>query len=163
MENYELTLLAPATLNQEELNSGLQGVASFIQDQGGMVTNQDTRGRRVLPIQINKQKEAYLVVMRFSADPATIQTIQGGLRANPAILRHALLAWKPKKISGKIQEKPSGQNQQTELPEPKVQIADIDRQLEELFGEKKVEKEEQDQPDNAAEKAAEETVQTKTE
>lgn len=135
MQNYELTLLCPATLNQEELQKALQSVILTLGDKGAIGMNQDMRGRRILPQGIKKQKEAYLISIKFMSDPNNAQAIQESIKANPSVLRSAFLTYTPRKMEEKIVVHSAVLSDAAQ--EPKVEIADIDKQLEELFGEKK--------------------------
>ena len=56
MRNYELTLVFSGNLKTEQLIQALEEIISLIQGKGGILLNQDIRGKRALPSSIKTQK-----------------------------------------------------------------------------------------------------------
>ena len=124
MKNYELALILSLELNTEELNKAIQDIAAFIQEKGGLIKNQELRG---------KQRGGILATLAFSVNAQEIENIQKKLKENARIL-HFMAILAPKK---RIAAAPSLSVQQapkiTMSEEPKMSAQDIDKKLEEIF------------------------------
>lgn len=134
MRNYELTLLLKPGL-EEALRQELSAkVASLLQEAGALIVSQDSKGKRFLASPIAKQREAELAVVKFTVDPQRIPDVEKGLKATEAILRFTLLSWLPRKAQERTVARPvtfAAAQENTE--EPRVELGDIDKKLEEIF------------------------------
>jgi len=134
MRNYELTLLLKADLRESELQKLLGEIASMLQDEGALITSQDSKGRRTLPALVKKHSEAELAVVKFALDPQKLVGIEKSLRAKENILRFALLSYIPQKAKERTIAKTVATPAVKETTEEqKVEIGDIDKKLEEIF------------------------------
>lgn len=130
MRNYELTLLLPATLAEEQLQTLLGQIAGELQDQGALVMTQEGKGRRAFPAPIKKQREGCLALIKFTLDPAKIPQIQEILKGRENILRFLLLGSSPGKVHEPLMAQSAAPK---ETLEEKVELGEIDKKLEEIF------------------------------
>ena len=134
MRNYELTLLLKVGLTEGELQGHLGEIASMLQDEGALIISQDSKGKRALLAPVNKHSEAQLAVIKFSADPQKIESIDKNLKEKESVLRFALLSYTPQKAKQRIIVKtPVASVAKEATEEEKVEIGDIDKKLEEIF------------------------------
>ena len=91
MRNYELTLILSANLAEEQVNNTIQKIASFLQEKGGILGNQDIKGKKPLLAPISKQVEGYVVVLKFTIGSEHITELEAQLKENEEVLRHMLL------------------------------------------------------------------------
>jgi len=134
MRNYELTLLLKVGLTEGELQGHLGEIASMLQDEGALIISQDSKGKRALLAPVNKHSEAQLAVIKFSADPQKIESIDKNLKEKESVLRFTLLSYTPQKAKQRIIVKtPAASVAKEATEEEKVEIGDIDKKLEEIF------------------------------
>lgn len=136
MRNYELSLLLKAELAEGQIQGLLGEVASILQDQGALLLSQDMKGKRTLPSPVKNQGIVELAVLKFSLDPAKLETVEKDLRTRDSILRFFMLSYLPRRARGnRVMAKTAAavvpERQETE--EEKVEIEDIDKRLEEIF------------------------------
>ncbi|MDA1337282.1 MAG: 30S ribosomal protein S6 [bacterium] len=136
MRNYELTLLLRTDVVESELQGLLGEISSMLQDEGALITSQDSKGKRALLAPVKKHAEARLAVIKFTIDPQKIEVMDKKLREKESILRFTLLSYAPgkakertilKTVVAAIVKEP------TELE--KVELEDIDKRLAEIFRE----------------------------
>ena len=144
MRNYELTLILTADLAEEQVNDTIGKIASFLQEKGGILGNQDIKGKRPLLAPINKQAEAYVVVLKFTIGAEHTAELEAELKENDQVLRHMLLISPQyiKKILTPSIATPSTVKAvqpvaAVTLQEPteKTDSTSIDKRLEEIFNE----------------------------
>tara|TARA_Y100000310_G_scaffold339501_1_gene432357 strand:+ start:920 stop:1339 length:420 start_codon:yes stop_codon:yes gene_type:complete len=136
MRNYELTLLLKADLNESELQELLGQIIALLQDEGALIMNQESKGKRSLVSPIQRNREAELAVVKFSLDPQKLGGIEKNLKAKESILRFALLSYLPRKAKERTMAKAIATPAQKEATEEeKVELGDIDKKLEEIFKE----------------------------
>ena len=130
MRNYELTLLLKVGLTEGELQGHLGEIASMLQDEGALIMSQDSKGKRALLAPVNKHSEAQLAVIKFSADPQKIESIDKNLKEKESVLRFALLSYTPQKAKQRfIVKTPAASVAKEATEEEKVEIGDIDKKL----------------------------------
>ncbi|MCH8048964.1 30S ribosomal protein S6 [Patescibacteria group bacterium] len=134
MRNYELTLLLKADLMESELQGLLGEIASMLQDESALIISQDSKGKRALLAPVNKHSEAQLAVIKFTADPQKIESINKNLKTKENVLRFTLLSYIPQRAKERIIAKtPAAPAAKETTEEKKVEIGDIDKKLEEIF------------------------------
>ena len=144
MRNYELTLILAADLAEEQVNDTIGKIASFLQEKGGILGNQDIKGKRPLLAPINKQAEGYVVVLKFTIAPEHTPELETELKENDQVLRHMLLIspqYIKKILTPSIATPVAAKTAQPvaaitpEEPTEKADSASIDKKLEEIFNE----------------------------
>lgn len=139
MRNYELTLVFSGDLKTEQLTQALEEIISFIQDKGGILLNQEIRGKRALLAPIKAQKEGNLAVVKFTIDPSHKEELGKYLKEDSKILRFLCIV----SVSRKAKQKtphltpsiayPAMPKEQVQEETKSIDLGDIDKKLEEIF------------------------------
>ena len=155
MRNYDVSLIFSPLLAEQEVNDILQKLASLIQEKGGILGDQQIRGKRPLLAPIKKQKEGYLVTLAFTLAPEQLEGFEKECKENQHILRFLIAKQAKKRFKGGpritlkqplianalSQPKPKEKIPATiassveEKREEKIDLKDIDEKLEEIFKE----------------------------
>lgn len=134
MKNYELILILSPLLTEEETNDLIGTLVSFLQEQGGLLSNQGIGKRAKLAYPIKKQNEGSVTTLSFTFSPDKIASLETRLKENTSILRYMLL----NKIIKASTIKPAApQLAPTRRDETlvKADAKEIDEKLEEIFKE----------------------------
>ena len=133
MKNYELTLILSPLLTETETNDLIGTLVSFLQEQGGLLSNQNIEKRTKLAYPIKKQSEGSITTLTFTFSPDKLKELEVKLKENTSILRYMLLN-KITKISEVTRKAPqlAPTTQKTSL---KADAKEIDEKLEEIFKE----------------------------
>ena len=150
MRNYELTLVFSEDLKADQLTQEQENIISFVQGKGGILLNQEIRGKRALLSPIKTQKEGNLAALKFTIDPSHIEELEKYLKEDQKILRFLCVV----SVSRKVKEKtphlfepepqsrrltpqigsiPAMPKEQTEGKTKIIDLGDIDKKLEEIF------------------------------
>ena len=139
MRNYELTLVFSGGLTSEQCTPALEGIVSLIQGKGGILLNQEIRGKRALLSPINTQKEGNLAGLKFTIDPVNIGEVEKYLKEDKKILRFLCLVSVLRKVKGKTPHLvpsigyPAMPQASTQEATGSIDLGDIDKKLEEIF------------------------------
>jgi ribosomal protein S6 len=122
MRNYELTYLISSGLSEEELKRFQEKIISLIQEVGG------TLGETKEPI---RKKVAYLATLNFHLSPEKLDSLEKRLKSENQIIRYMILVRKaPKKVL-----EVAIKSKKIIKPEPKVELKEIEKKLEEILDE----------------------------
>jgi len=133
MRNYELTCLISPDLSEEELNTIKEKIASFIQQEGGILGETTSPQKRVLAYPIKKKSLTYLVIINFQLSPEKIENLENQLKNEKGLLRY-LLAIKPLiKEMAPTFRKPIKARLVKKKPVEKVELKEIEKKLEEIL------------------------------
>jgi len=122
MRNYELTYLISSGLSEEELKRFQEKIISLIQEIGG------TLGETKEPI---RKKVAYLATLNFHLSPEKLDSLEKRLKSENQIIRYMILVRKaPKKVL-----EVAIKSKKIIKPEPKVELKEIEKKLEEILDE----------------------------
>jgi small subunit ribosomal protein S6 len=160
MRNYDVSLIFSPLLEEQAINDIAQQLASFVQEKGGILGNQQIRGKRPLLAPIKKHREGYLVILSFTLTAEHLKEFEKQCKEQKDIIRFlvAKQAKKSKKPQGKsihktpasplislessVEEQTAAKPAATEKEakperpsEEKVNVHDIDEKLEEIFKE----------------------------
>jgi small subunit ribosomal protein S6 len=91
MRNYELTMIIPSDVNEEEVNGVLAQVQTWIEGTQGKVTNVDHWGRRRLAYNIAEYREGYYMLLNLELDPQTTTELERNLKLSERVMRHLLI------------------------------------------------------------------------
>jgi len=91
MRNYELTMIIPSDVNEEEVNGVLAQVQTWIEGTQGKVTNVDHWGRRRLAYNIAEYREGYYILINLELDPQTTTELERNLKLSERVMRHLLI------------------------------------------------------------------------
>lgn len=145
MKLYELAYLISANLSEEEAKTVQEKIFSLIKDLEGIFEESFVLGgltKKRLAHPIKKENEAYFGAVVFRLNPDNISKLEKGLISEKQILRYLLLI---KKISIPTKQRvfrPERRRpvlretvQPTQKKEKKVEIAEIEKKLEEILKE----------------------------
>jgi ribosomal protein S6 len=150
MRNYELTLIFSGDLKAEQLTLALEEIISLVQGKGGILLNQEIRGKRALLSPIKNHKEGNLAALKFTTDASTIEEVKKHLKENQNILRFLCLVSVSRKVKAKtphlfepepqsrrlapqIGSLPAMPKERTGEETRSIDLGDIDKKLEEIF------------------------------
>lgn len=135
MRNYELSLLLNPDLGEEKAQEALQQVAAFFQECEGIVQSQNLLGKRSLPAPVLKQGEAYLASLTATASPEKVGLLEQKLKGSKDVLRFLLTVKKYRAVKTKAPRVRKIQKSTLREPssEPKMELADIDKKIEEMI------------------------------
>jgi small subunit ribosomal protein S6 len=91
MRNYELTMIIPSDTNEEEVNSVLAQVQTWVESTQGKVTNVDHWGRRRLAYNLAEYREGYYMLLNLEIDPKTTTELERNLKLSERVMRHLLI------------------------------------------------------------------------
>ncbi|OGZ34726.1 MAG: 30S ribosomal protein S6 [Candidatus Portnoybacteria bacterium RBG_19FT_COMBO_36_7] len=140
---YELTYIIISNFPDQEVIAQTDKVRSFINDLGGEIKNEKLGEKRRLAYPIKKQGYGFYVTVEFNIDPEKVIELDKKIRLQSNILRHLLInkdeiKETPRRIS--IPRPPKekigiGARPESETPEEKVKIEELDKKLEEILEE----------------------------
>lgn len=150
MRNYELTLILDPNLGTEQLTQSLESIVSFVQGKGGILLNQDVKGKKALLATIKNHKEGIVAVLKFTMDASHIGDTEKHLKENTKVLRFLCLIVRSRKAKDKIphlvpflkssaptpREQVFGYEDHAQREETEVKsinLGEIDKKLEEIF------------------------------
>ncbi len=146
MKNYELTYNIDGLLEESEAKNLKEKISSFILESEGMIIKDLSVFKRVkLGYPIKKSSQAFFFALEFQLAPEKIIEVDKKLKAEKDILRYALFIKKPYKEGKLPRRRPAKTitsksiSSKTTLgaktSEPKVELKEIDKKLEEILNE----------------------------
>ncbi|MBT6819661.1 MAG: 30S ribosomal protein S6 [Candidatus Magasanikbacteria bacterium] len=87
MQNYELLLILPGTLSEDEVDPLVEKVSKVIEDNGGTSLSVEKIEKRRLAYPIKHIRYGYFNLAYFEAEPDTVLAIQNKLLLIPELLR----------------------------------------------------------------------------
>ena len=88
---YEGTFILAPTLAEDELDTAIEQVKTYITSRGGEITSTDTWGRRRMYHAIKGHRDGNYVLIDFTADPAAVHDVEGSLRLDDAVIRSLIV------------------------------------------------------------------------
>jgi len=135
MKYYELSYLIPANLPEEELKALKERIISSIQGQNGLLIEDNNFGKKRTAYMKGKEKPGLLFTLSFEINPEQLADFEKKLKLEKQILRYAISVKKQSQI---FRERPIitiAPGSETERKvQPKVEMADIEKKLEEILG-----------------------------
>ena len=95
VHDYELVFIISPEVEDEPLETTINGVSQFITSKGGIVSDVEQWGKRRLSYPIKHFSEGSYVLARFKMNPAWSKELEANLQISEDILRHMLV-----KLSG---------------------------------------------------------------
>lgn len=134
MRNYELTLFLNSSAEHQSANDLLGRCSSFIQDSGGLVESQDTKGGAVIHGKKERKTACSMSVIRCALEPEKIADLNAYLAKDETILKRALLQAKAKQKFVPNLPRPFTPEKTEESGRQKeaINVADIDKEIEEI-------------------------------
>lgn len=143
MKNYELAILVSPELQEEEMKNFLQKVSDTIQQEGGSIKEAKSPIKKKLGNEINGAKTAFFAVYDFDLEAEKLDNLKQKLKEEKSILRFMLVIKRKFKIKKAPRrapvrtaiEKPVAATSGAVKPKEKVELKEIEKQLEEILGE----------------------------
>lgn len=155
MKTYELTYIISPEITSEEAGNKAKEVESAIQKNEGVILKQSNPIAKTLSYQIKKHASGFFGILEFQMEPEGLLEIESLIQKDGKIVRHMVLIKKPVKIKKQrrskrdslptdelptIEAKPKIEKVVKPLGhrptgEAKVELEDIEKQLEEILGE----------------------------
>lgn len=133
MTNYELTYLISPELSEEQMQTISQGVISYIEEQGGVLSGvQGKPLKKFLGHPIEDHTMAYVGTLKFSLPSEKTKSLEEKLKQEKQILRIMLIT-KPEKEKlnfRKIRKKFVPSNV---VKKQKIELKEIDKKIEEIL------------------------------
>lgn len=140
MQNYEITCILSPALSEEEAQKTQERVASLIQAEGGVVVEVRSATKKITFF-TSKRQEALSFTLEFQAEPANLQNVNKKLKDEKQVIRSFIMV-RPKIKEMARQRRREIKKLPVKLPEnqepkAKVEIAEIEKKLEEILGDTK--------------------------
>ncbi|MDN5744842.1 MAG: 30S ribosomal protein S6 [Nocardioidaceae bacterium] len=91
MRNYEVVVILDPSIDERTVQAALEKYLKIVRDDKGTVDNVDIWGKRRLAYEINKSAEGLYVILKLTAEPATIDELDRQLTLNETVLRTKVL------------------------------------------------------------------------
>ncbi|MBI2038378.1 MAG: 30S ribosomal protein S6 [Candidatus Nealsonbacteria bacterium] len=135
MKYYELSYLIPATLQEEELKTLKERIISAIQGQNGLLIEDNNFGKKRTAYLKGKERPGLLFSLNFEMNPEQLPDFEKKLKLENQILRYTVTIKKQQRL---LRERPrimpSVSRETERKAQPKVEMADIEKKLEEILG-----------------------------
>lgn len=95
-ETYELMVIIPATLSDEELPSNLSKVTDLLAKHGMKITKEDDLGKRKLAFPIKHVRQGFYRVFELEGPASNVKKLDVDLRLMPDVLRYLMTVRKVK-------------------------------------------------------------------
>ncbi len=151
MEKYELLYLLPAKYTEDELKQMSEKINGIVTAAGGAVSETHQLGRRKLAYPIGNVRVGNYVLSFFDAEQAVVAKLNEMLRLSADVLRFFIVQKEPaiSKIPAFVEEEPRRvraeeqparppappMQQQPLPPKEKINMADLDKKLDEILTE----------------------------
>lgn len=143
---YEIGLLIQPELPEGEASAVLGTIRSYIEKTGGVLESTVDPKLRKLAYPIKKLNQAYFAALQFTVSPDKVTNIKKDVETNTSVIRHLILTWKkevPRPVLRRplVEPSPDGSAPAPSLhtppareDEPKTDIREIDKKLDEILG-----------------------------
>jgi len=91
MRNYELTFILPSDIVEEDLNTTVSQIQSWVEGSQGKVIKVDHWGRRHLAYNIAEYREGYYMLLNLELEPNTTTELERNLKLSDKVMRHLLI------------------------------------------------------------------------
>jgi small subunit ribosomal protein S6 len=91
MRHYEVTVVIPSDVSDEDVPKVLSTVQGWIEAEGGKVTEFINWGRRRLAYQIKEYTEANYVLIKSEMSAAMLPEVDRNLKLSQQIIRHLIV------------------------------------------------------------------------
>lgn len=98
MKTYEAYILFKGNLSESALEQAVKDFEALLAKHKAKIEDQDKKGKTRLPQAIKKCKDAYQILFKVQADPASLAPIKKQLEIQDAILRSMFTNLVPIKV-----------------------------------------------------------------
>lgn len=134
MQNYEITCLVSPELSEEETQKIQEKASSFIQSEEGAVIEIKSPAKKISFFG-SGPKETVSFTLEFQVQPENLKNLDKKLKEQKEIIRFFIIT-KPKfkEIARQRKRETKKPLKSSEEPKVKVEIAQIEKKLEEILG-----------------------------
>lgn len=139
-KNYELAYLLSPSLPEEEVLTWAGKITAAIEESKGAIRNVEPPRKRKLSYLVKKQENAYWGWTTFAMAPEAVATLEKKIKGLGNILRHLIVEEEEMPVRmPRLRTVPSSQApraipRETEKPEEKLDLEQLDKKLEEILG-----------------------------
>lgn len=126
IKDYELTCLVSAKIDEIERDSTIENINNLIKEKGGAVIKANPISEVILGYPIKEEEKARLVVFAFTCENQNLAGLKKEVEKDQNILRCLLKEGLVKKTISPPRKRGK--------KEEKVELKDIDKKIEEIFG-----------------------------
>ncbi len=127
IKKYELTCLISARIDEIERDTVIENISKLIKEKGGEITETNINSKDVvLGYPIKKEGGAQLVVFNFKYENPDLTDLKKEIESDQKIIR-CFLRKSPSKRMIPLRRR-------TTKKEEKVELEDVDKKIEEIFG-----------------------------
>jgi small subunit ribosomal protein S6 len=94
-QGYELVYIIQPELEEESVESKIDGISQFISSNNGTISEVERWGKKRLAYPIKHYLEGSYILTRFTLSPTRCKELEANLKISEDILRHLLI-----KVSG---------------------------------------------------------------
>ena len=151
MKTYELTYIISSEITAEEAEAKASQISADIQGKEGVIIGQSNPTAKTLAYPIKKRASGFVGILEFQLEPEALTEIQEKLSKDEKIIRYMLVVKEPLKprkekrvrrkavpeqesIVQQNNSKDEQEKQDKKEEKPKVELKDIEEQLEEILG-----------------------------
>lgn len=91
LRSYETLFILDPDVPEDDIDKELEKVREYIEKTKGDVVEFEKWGVRRLAYEINKKRQGFYVLMKFMADPSSIQDVESSFELDQNILRHIIV------------------------------------------------------------------------
>jgi len=132
MRSYELTYLVLPEKSEQDLKKIENDITTFIEKKGGVLEKKERPARRKMSPQIEKINSAFLETYIFQLNPMELKNLKKELKEKKEIFNFIVLN---KKRQRKTLREKKMTTKKVKKTEPKVELAEIEKKLDEILGE----------------------------
>jgi small subunit ribosomal protein S6 len=89
--DYELIFIVSPELDDEALESRIEGISNFITGRDGIISDTQHWGKKKLAYPLKHFLEGSYILTRFKISPARCKELEANLKISEEILRHLLI------------------------------------------------------------------------
>lgn len=91
MNKYELAVVVPARIEDEERTAVVDSCKALIERFGGAITEVDEWGKKRLAYEVQKMKEGFYYFIRFDAESTAPIEIENRVRIMESVVRYLIV------------------------------------------------------------------------
>ena len=91
MRTYEVMTIHRPELAEEDFQTRVDGLTTFLTERGAEVTGKDVWGKRRFAYEIDHMNDGYYSVVTFTASPEAISELDRMLTLADEVVRHKIL------------------------------------------------------------------------
>ncbi len=91
MRNYETLLILDPDIAEEDIDKEIEKIKGYVEESDGNIVELDKWGVRRLAYAIRKKRQGFYVLIKFAANPPSIQGVDSSFKLDESILRYIIV------------------------------------------------------------------------